>query len=335
VSTAALDRLLAVLLAAIGLTGLASLWAGSPRWGWLFVLHGLLGGALLAASLVKLRRSLPAIRRRSAGRGATTLLFTALALASVLVGFAAVASGRIVVGGPWTLISWHAVIGLAAVPLLAIHLVPRRWRVLEPRHALARRLPGRALTRRAMLVAGGLALAGIAARGAAEGLDRAFGGTRRFTGSRPLTAGGPPPPTTFLGESTAPIDPTAWRLHVGGKVEEPATFSLAELTALGTETRRAVLDCTSGWVHEGDWTGVSLATILARVRPLPGSSRVTVRAVTGWAAAFALDDSDGALLATAVAGEPLAHGNGAPCRLVLEDHRGLEWVKWADRIEVS
>jgi DMSO/TMAO reductase YedYZ molybdopterin-dependent catalytic subunit len=43
----------------------------------------------------------------------------------------------------------------------------------------------------------------------------------------------------------------------------------------------------------------------------------------------------GALLATEVAGQPLPVGNGAPCRLVAPDRRGLEWVKWVTEVEVS
>jgi hypothetical protein len=331
VSTATLDRLLFVLLAAIGGTGLLSLWAGAERWAGLFAVHALLGGALLAASLLKLRRSLPALRRRTAPRAATTVLFTVLVLASVGVGFAAVASGRVVVAGPWTLISWHAVIGLAALPLLAVHLVPRRWRVLDAK----RPRDGFRLSRRTVLVGAGLLVAGIAGKTTADRLDEAAGGVRRFSGSRPLDIGGPPPPTTFLGESTPPIDPAAWSVSIAGKVASPARFNLAALAAMPNETRRAVLDCTSGWAHEGDWTGVPLRVLLERVQPLPGASRVTVRAVTGWAAAFDLRDADAALLATAVAGAPLAHGNGSPCRLVLPEHRGLEWVKWVDRIEVA
>jgi DMSO/TMAO reductase YedYZ molybdopterin-dependent catalytic subunit len=31
----------------------------------------------------------------------------------------------------------------------------------------------------------------------------------------------------------------------------------------------------------------------------------------------------------------LPAGNGAPLRLVAPDRRGLDWVKWVDRIEVG
>ena len=64
-SSAALDRLLAILIAAQVLSGLLSLRAGVPATAPLFWLHGLLGGALLVAAVEKLRRSVgPALRRR-------------------------------------------------------------------------------------------------------------------------------------------------------------------------------------------------------------------------------------------------------------------------------
>ena len=56
---AALDRWLAVLVVAMAATGLLSLRAGAPSEGGIFTLHGVLAGALLAATAWKLRRSVP------------------------------------------------------------------------------------------------------------------------------------------------------------------------------------------------------------------------------------------------------------------------------------
>lgn len=75
--------------------------------------------------------------------------------------------------------------------------------------------------------------------------------------------------------------------------------------------------------------------VLALAAPTATARLVTIRSVTGWYARMRLDEARGATLATAVAGMPLPAGNGAPCRLVAPDRRGLEWVKWVDEIEVS
>ena len=133
-SAAALDRLLAILVAALLVTGLLSLRAGSPPTAPLFVLHGALAGSLLAAVVLKLRRSVP--RAAAARRWGALALAMALALftiAALVGGFAWVISGRILSVGPWTVMTLHAWAALCLVPILVAHLLPRRWRVLRPR----------------------------------------------------------------------------------------------------------------------------------------------------------------------------------------------------------
>jgi hypothetical protein len=342
-TSATLDRLLAVLLGAIGATGLLSLRAGAPSEGWVFVVHGVLGGLLLVATGLKLRRTIPgALRRADRRRRIVALSVTMIAGASVVIGFLAVASGQLVIVGPWTLISWHAILGIALLPVLLLHLLPRRWRLLRPR--LARRRSdapeARAVTRRSFLTRSGVAMLGVAAAGTgawatAAVLDRVSGGSRRFTGSRWLPRGGIPPATTFFGEGTAPIDPATWRLRVTGRVGQPREYSLGSLAALGETDRVAVLDCTSGWAIESTWRGVPLAAVLRDVLADPAADSIVVRSVTGWAAALGASDVASSFLATHVAGVPLPTGNGAPCRLVVDGRRGLDWVKWVTEIHVA
>jgi DMSO/TMAO reductase YedYZ molybdopterin-dependent catalytic subunit len=338
-SAAALDRLLAVLVAALLVTGLLSLRAGSPPTAPLFVLHGLLAGILLAAVVLKLARSVPraAAARRWGALGLALLLalFTAAALVG---GFAWVVSGRILAVGPWTVMTLHAWAAICLIPVLIAHLVPRRWRVLRMRRASPSSAPDHAprMDRRTAIGVIGLAAMGAATWVTATAIERAAGGVRRFTGSRWLPEGGVPPATTFFGEGADPLDAATWRLTVHGRARRPDTFSLAELTALGEVDEEAVLDCTSGWALRTRWSGVPLRAVLARVEPDPSARVAIVRSVTGWYASLPLDEAgDRALLATTVAGQPLPHANGAPCRLVAPDRRGLEWVKWVSEIELA
>jgi len=331
-STATLDRLLAVLIAAQLVTGLLSLRAGSPPTTPLFVAHGLLGGALLVAVALKLRRSVPgAVAARRWGRLALGSLLAALTIAALGGGFFWVASGRIVSIGPWTVLTLHVWAALALVPIVAAHLVPRRWRLLRPR----RRRVGPVVSRRTLLAGAALGVLGVAAWTVAGALDALQGGVRRFTGSRWLPAGGVPPVTTFFGEGTPAIDHDAWRLRVHGRVETPRSLSRADLASLAPTDVVATLDCTSGWVIDTTWHGVPLATVLDLASPIPGAGGVTIRSVTGWYAHLPLNEARRAFLATGVAGASLPAGNGAPLRLVAPDRRGLEWVKWVDDIEVS
>jgi DMSO/TMAO reductase YedYZ molybdopterin-dependent catalytic subunit len=328
-TSAALDRLLALLLVAQLATGLLTLRAGTPVAAPLFWLHGLLGGALLVAAAEKLRRSAgPAVRAHRWGRlalGSALTLFVAAALAG---GFAWVASGRLLSIGPWTVLTLHVWAALAVVPIAVVHLLPRRWRLLRnPRSAAP-------ITRRAALAAIGVVGLGAVAWGAANLSDRLLGGVRRFTGSRWLPDGGVPPPTTFYGEGAPSIDADTWRLRVTGGAAGELSLSLADLEALGTEERSAVLDCTSGWVLRTDWRGTPLRRVLAAAGASPGAP-VLVRSVTGWLVRLAPSEWDAALLATHVADRPLPSGNGAPLRLVAPDRRGLDWIKWVASVEIG
>jgi hypothetical protein len=326
-TTAALDRLLALLVVAMAATGLLTLRAGAPSAGWLFALHGILAGALTAAILWKLRRSLGrALAARRWGRLTLGLGVSLVAAAALSGGYLWVASGEIASIGSFTVLTLHAWAGLALVPLVAVHLLPRRWRLLRP----GPRALERAISRRAALAVAGFAMAGIGAWATAAVLERIAGGRRRFTGSRALPTGSIPPATTFFGEPIPSIDTAGWRLRVG-----TASFSLTELQALGATDLTAILDCTSGWAVETGWRGVPLGAVLEAAGRGAAARSIVVRSVTGWATSLPIQEAGRCLLAWGVAGGPLPLENGAPLRLVVPDRRGLDWVKWVAEIEVA
>jgi DMSO/TMAO reductase YedYZ molybdopterin-dependent catalytic subunit len=329
-SSAALDRLLAILLVAQLASGLLTLRSGVPTTAPLFWLHGVVGGALLVAAVEKVRRSIgPAVRSRRWRRLALGGLLTLLAAAALVGGFAWVASGRILSIGPWTVLTLHVWAALAAVPVILLHLLPRRWRLLRPRPG------GPRVSRRTLLAAAGVAALGAMAWGAANLLDGVQGGVRRFTGSRWLPEGGIPPPTTFYGEGIPSIDLAAWRLQVSGRVASPLALDVQALTDLGLADTDAVLDCTSGWALRTAWRGTPLRAVLDAAGADPHAAFVRLRSVTGWSVNLERHELDGAILATHVAGGPLPAANGAPCRLVAPDRRGLDWIKWVAEIEVA
>ncbi len=329
-SSAALDRLLAILLVAQLASGLLTLRAGVPATAPLFWLHGLVGGALLVAATEKVRRSIgPAVRSRRWRRLTLGIHLTLLAAGALVGGFTWVASGRILSIGPWTVLTLHVWAALAAVPIILLHLLPRRWRLLRPRTA------GPRLSRRTLLATAAIAALGAVAWGAAGALEAVQGGVRRFTGSRWLPDGGIPPPTTFYGEGTPSIEPDAWRLRVTGRVATPLTLDLEGLADLGVGTRDAVLDCTSGWAMRTSWRGTPLRAVLDTAGAEADAPFVTVRSITGWSVSLERRELEGAVLATHVADIPLPAANGAPCRLVAPDRRGLDWIKWVTEIEVA
>jgi MFS family permease len=332
-TTAALDRLLATLLIAQLVTGLLSLRAGSPPTAPLFLAHGVLGGALLVAVALKLRRSVPSAIAAGRWRALGLAILLAVAVSTALAGgFGWVVSGRILTVGPLTVLSLHVWAALAVVPIVVAHLLPRRWRLLRP----PRRATNRPrISRRTALSIVGVGALGAAAWVGANLVEQLYGRTRRFTGSRWLPQGQVPPATTFFGEGAPPVDPQAWRIRIRGAVRVPQELSLAELTAIGEVEREEALDCTSGWALRTAWRGVPLDAVLALAEPSLGARHVRVQSMTGWYALLPLQEARRALLATGVAGRPLPEANGAPCRLVAPDRRGLEWVKWVSQLEVS
>jgi DMSO/TMAO reductase YedYZ molybdopterin-dependent catalytic subunit len=123
-------------------------------------------------------------------------------------------------------------------------------------------------------------------------------------------------------------------LQIGGLVNQPVTLRYDQIVQIANEPLTALIDCTGGWYSTQDWQGVPLALFLNLAGVRSSARSVVVRSVTGYERAFDLPTARTFLLATHVAGQPLAHGHGAPLRLVAPHHRGFEWIKWVGAIEV-
>jgi DMSO/TMAO reductase YedYZ molybdopterin-dependent catalytic subunit len=284
------------------------------------VIHGVAGLAIVALIPWKSVVARRGWRRGRPGRGAglTLAVVVAVVLASGLLhsqgGF------RQLLG--LTPMQLHVGAAVIALALLAAHLTVHPTR---PRRTDA--------TRRAAL--GGLGLAATAAVAsavleAAGVLLRLPGGTRRQTGSHPLGSDAPArmPITQWFTDTVPTIDASAWRVRVsaGGVSRE---LSAAELA--GTDTARAILDCTNGWYAEQTWAG----TRLDRLLPANANGSVLVTSVTGYRRRLPAAEASTLLLATHLAGRPLSSGHGAPVRLVAPGRRGFWWVKWVTDVELS
>ncbi len=310
-------------------SGLLSLTAGTPDWGWLLVVHSAGGVTLVVLLFWKFRRVRRRVTDRSLWDGGTpvSLALAALALSALATGVVWSALGVVRVG-PWTLLTGHMLLGLGVVPVLAWHL-RHRFR-LPATGGFERRRETLRFT--ALAVTGALAWRLAEAGAALAGLA---GADRRFTGSSDAAAGtgNDYPVTMWLADDPDPVDVDAWRLRVDGAVESPQSFAYDELAATG-DRQRAVIDCTGGWYAERDWEGVRVGDLLDVAGTAGGSRWVRFRSVTGYRWSLPLAEARDALLATHVGGEPLSHGHGAPVRLVAPGRRGFQWVKWVDRVEV-
>jgi DMSO/TMAO reductase YedYZ molybdopterin-dependent catalytic subunit len=286
------------------------------------IAHGIAACAVILLVPWKTRVARAGLRRIRPSRW-LSLTLAALALSTIIAGVGYTTGLVRSIGGiagMWL----HVALALALVPLAVWHVLARRAR---PRRT--------DLSRRVLLRAGTLGLASAAlytATSSAVDVARLPGTKRRFTGSYPTGSFTPAsmPTTIWLNDQVPTIDPSAWSLTVRDAIGQ-YDLSLADLTSRG-ESRRAVLDCTSGWYAEQDWTGVPVRSLL---RGLGDARSLHVHSRTGYWARFSVDDLGDLLLATGVGGAPLSPGHGFPLRLVAPGRRGFWWIKWVDRIELG
>ena len=196
-------------------------------------------------------------------------------------------------------------------------------------------------------------------------------------------------------ETPEPMHPDDWTLKIGGLVENPLELSFEDLQKFPGHTVRMVMECAGddtdffewqtkggekpsrldvhkvafgqgesqiGYVSAGEFTGVSLRTILERSGVKPGAESVysvgfdkgrpdpimvqmsagrddievpdpgVINYDKAMPMAKALDPDT--IIAWAMNGEYLQHVHGAPARLVIPGWSGNWSVKWLDRIDV-
>lgn len=133
------------------------------------------------------------------------------------------------------------------------------------------------------------------------------------------------------------FDPSTWRLHVDGLVEEPLALTLDDLRALPRAEQVSDFHCVTGWSVSGvRWGGVRLRDVLAPARPRGGAiafvsaERPYVDSLT--TAQASLPD---VMLAFEMDGRPLPRVHGAPLRLVIPEMFGYKNVKWVERLTVT
>ena len=140
-----------------------------------------------------------------------------------------------------------------------------------------------------------------------------------------------------IGSSVPNLDPHAYRLTVGGAVERPLTYTLADLRKLPRAEQVSDFHCVTGWrVEDVHWGGVRLRDVLAEAGLRPSAKTLRfVSAEVPYDDTLTLPQAFGrdVLLALDMDGEPLSHGHGSPARVVMPRMYGYKSVKWVTRIE--
>ena len=132
-----------------------------------------------------------------------------------------------------------------------------------------------------------------------------------------------------------------YRLRVGGLVERPLEFSLADLKAMPKQEQVTTHFCIQGWSGVAKWGGVPMRHILDLVKPTQDARYAVFYSLA--------DGADGGryydvhrmhnmrhgltMLAYEMNGAPVSVLHGAPLRLRCENELGFKMVKWIAAIE--
>jgi DMSO/TMAO reductase YedYZ molybdopterin-dependent catalytic subunit len=311
------------------ITGLISFTISTVDKRWFFIMHGMLGLALVVLVYWKMQRVWRRLTRPMYWGKAT--LASVLALGTVLLTFGT--------GLVWTSFQWplgypngimlHVLFGLLLLFFMVWHMAARykpwRWQDIRGRRNALRFL--------AMLGVGGVAWQ------SQQTLNQALdtpGASRRFTGSRETATdqGNTYPITMWMLDNPASLDLAQVQLRIHGAVTQPMTLRYKDVLDAATTQIGATIDCTGGWYTTQDWQGVPIRWLLDQVKPTANAVAVSFVSVTGYRWSLPLAEARANLLASHVGGELLTHGHGAPLRLVAPGRRGFQWVKWVTEIEV-
>ena len=183
----------------------------------------------------------------------------------------------------------------------------------------------------------------------AESLDHAVIGTRGLAREykpgdvdRDFRTNGFATPGTSSYASLVRDGFRSYRLVVDGAVERRHVFTLAELHAMPHVTQITRHDCVEGWSAIGQWSGVRLSDVLAKVAPRSDARYVVFHCMdsdeSGTPYYESLDmhqaNHPQALLAMTLNDAPLDPDHGAPVRLRVPTQLGYKSAKWVGRIEV-
>ena len=159
--------------------------------------------------------------------------------------------------------------------------------------------------------------------------------------SRYFKANGNPPPMTMDYRADAANQWKAWRLKISGLVQQPGTFSLAELKSMPARTQITRHDCVEGWSAIAKWKGVRLEEIMHRVQPQSQAKYVVFHCMdtdeegNNYYESIDLDDAihPQTILAYEMNDRPLPVQHGAPLRLRIENQLGYKHAKYIRTLE--
>jgi len=144
-----------------------------------------------------------------------------------------------------------------------------------------------------------------------------------------------------------------WEVTIDGLVDNPGTFSMAELVdGMTMEERLYRFRCVEAWAMVIPWNGFELADLLNRAGVQSGATHVAFETAVlpdvmegvqrrvidfPYVEGLRLDEAMHPLtiMATGIYGRPMANQNGAPIRVVVPWKYGFKSIKSIVRITVT
>jgi DMSO/TMAO reductase YedYZ molybdopterin-dependent catalytic subunit len=134
------------------------------------------------------------------------------------------------------------------------------------------------------------------------------------------------------------FNPSTYRLHVTGMVENERSYSFDELAALPAVTETKYYQCVTGWVvPKPVWKGVRLWDLIQASKPTGNASALRFLCMdNAYSESLTFDQAkkSDVLLAYSLNGKALSTQQGLPLRLVVPGMYGYKFAKWVNRIEV-
>jgi DMSO/TMAO reductase YedYZ molybdopterin-dependent catalytic subunit len=134
-------------------------------------------------------------------------------------------------------------------------------------------------------------------------------------------------------------DATTYRLRIDGLVDEPATFTLADLQAMPQTHLVRDFQCVTGWrVPQVPWSGVPLSTLLDQVGVQSSGRAILLLSVDGtYTESLTLSQArlPDCIVALKMLGADVTHDHGGPVRLYVAPMYGYKSIKWLSGIEVT
>lgn len=133
------------------------------------------------------------------------------------------------------------------------------------------------------------------------------------------------------------IDLNSYHLKVSGLVEKPSEWNYEELRCLPKVTVKATLVCPGFFTDTTTWSGVPIATLLAKAGVNKNATKIVMIGADGFQTFVPIEDAlnEHNFLAYEWMGQPIPVLHGFPVRAVFPQLEGAKWAKWLVEIRVE